>query len=550
MLLEKIRTGDLKLCAFIIFLGVITFVTNAALAQSEPGLLFASVLQSSGEATQSVSPQGDAAQGDAIEPRAPLVVCQSEVGKREHCKADTSAGVLLSRSTGNVACLLGKTWGYDDTGIWVSDGCSATFAVGPTVHETAGPAPETPSSNKPYAPIETWGEFDPGNGFLVGRNSMGELDISAYALVRWVDQLPADQTFTDHLGNVRNVDTRNDIWPHRVMVFLKGWVGSPKIIYAITLWTVLDTNQNAIFGNLGYQFSRKFSIYAGLNGNPGTRSLQGSHPFWLGHDRVMADEFFRPFFNSGVWAQGEITPGLWYNAMLGTTNSILGVKSSQLDRKYTYGASMWWMPTTKEFGPRGAYGDWEQHQKVATRFGFSTTFSPEQSFTDSFTKVSGNTTLRLADSVSVFEPGALAPGVTVENVDYKILSFDAGMKYKGFFLQTEIYNRWLDNFQANGPLPVNSIHDTGFYVQGAFFPVPKKLELYAATSQIFGDKSAGFDNSSEYLVGTNFYPTSTRLVRFNVQVINVNHSPVSSAFGYYVGGQDGTTVSTAFSVFF
>ena len=63
------------------------------------------------------------------------------------------------------------------------------------------------------------------------------------------------------------------------MVFMKGWLGNPKLIYAVTYWTVLDTAQNAIFGNLGYQFSRKFNIYAGLNGNPGTRSLQGSRKF-------------------------------------------------------------------------------------------------------------------------------------------------------------------------------------------------------------------------------------------------------------------------------
>jgi hypothetical protein len=30
----------------------------------------------------------------------------------------------------------------------------------------------------------------------------------------------------------------------------------------------------------------------------------------------------------------------------------------------------------------------------------------------------------------------------------------------------------------------------------------------------------------------------------------VNRSPVSSTFGYYVGGQSGTTYSAAFSVFF
>jgi hypothetical protein len=140
--------------------------------------------------------------------------------------------------------------------------------------------------------------------------------------------------------------------------------------------------------------------------------------------------------------------------------------------------------------------------------------------------------------------------VTVQNVDYRILSFDAGLKYKGFFLQTEIYNRWLDTFKADGPLPVTSIHDAGFYVQAAFFPVPKKLELYGATSQIYGDKGAGFSNSSEYLVGMNYYPFNTRHHRLNVQVIDVNHSPVSSAFGYYVGGLNGTSFATAFSVFF
>jgi hypothetical protein len=175
--------------------------------------------------------------------------------------------------------------------------------------------------------------------------------------------------------------------------------------------------------------------------------------------------------------------------------------------------------------------------------------SPEQRFTNA-SGGSDNTTLRLADSVNVFETGALAAGVTVDRVDYRIVSVDAGVKYRGFFLQTEYYNRWLDNFEADGPLPVGRIHDTGFYVQAAFYPLPKKLEVYAATSQIFGDKDAGFDNSSEYLVGANFYPVKSRNHRLNVQVIDVNHSPVSSAFGYYVGGQDGTTVSAALSVFF
>jgi hypothetical protein len=483
------------------------------------------------------------------------VICSSQPGERQHCAADTSAGVALQRSTGKGECLLGNTWGYDDSGIWVVNGCSGEFVLGQTGSVPAGPAPsaqpaQQPATRSPTERIETWGEFDPGDGFLVGRTGVGELSISAYALVRYVNQMPVGQTFTDHLGNEHPVDARQDFFPHRVMVFLKGWVGTPKLIYNVFVWTVNTTDQDALFASMGYQFSRKFSLYAGINGLPGTRSLQGSHPYWLGHDRVMADEFFRPYFGYGVWAQGESARGLWYNVQVGNNSSSLGIKASQLDRDFSYGASFWWMPTTKEFGPRGAYGDWEWHESLATRFGFSLSFSPEERFTDTTTGATGNTIIKLADSLNVFDTGALAPGVTVQNVDYQLFAFDAGMKYRGIFLQTEIYFRRLDSFVADGDLPVDSILDQGFYVQAAFFPVRQKLELYGATSQIFGDEDAGFDDSSEYLVGMNFYPADSRNHRLNVQVMDVNHSPVSSTFGYYVGGQDGTTVSAAFSVFF
>ena len=277
--------------------------------------------------------------------------------------------------------------------------------------------------------------------------------------------------------------------------------------------------------------------------------MQGSHPYWLGNDRVMADEFFRPFFTMGIWANGEILPGWWYSAMAGNTSSTLGVTAGALDRKFTYGASMWWMPTTHEFGPRGAYGDWEYHENLATRFGFSYTQSPEQRYTAVGTSP-GNTVLKLADSVNIFETGALADGVTVTDVKYRVASLDAGFKYKGFFFQTELYSRWLNDFKADGGLPSDAINDWGFYVQTAFYPIPKKLELYAATSQIYGDESAGFSDSSEYLLGANYYPFNTRNHRLNVQLIDVNRSPVNSTFGYYTGGQDGLTLAVAFTIFF
>jgi hypothetical protein len=174
------------------------------------------------------------------------IACASKAGERQHCAADTAAGVVLVTSSGTAECLLGKTWGYDDTGIWVSGGCAGEFLVGQTT--VAGAAAATSPPGKPSGRIEEFGEFAPGNGFLVGRGSAGELSISGYALLRYVNQFPGEQTFTDHLGNERTVDGRNDFYPHRVMVFFKGWLGSPKLIYAITLWTVSTTDQEAVAG--------------------------------------------------------------------------------------------------------------------------------------------------------------------------------------------------------------------------------------------------------------------------------------------------------------
>ena len=88
----------------------------------------------------------------AVGPATPLTVaCGSKPGERQHCPADTSGGVAIVRSHGESACLLGKTWGYDDKGIWVSDGCSADFVVGKQLQEVAESAP-TQGKSPEYIP--------------------------------------------------------------------------------------------------------------------------------------------------------------------------------------------------------------------------------------------------------------------------------------------------------------------------------------------------------------------------------------------------------------
>ena len=108
----------------------------------------------------------------------------------------------------------------------------------------------------------------------------------------------------------------------------------------------------------------------------------------------------------------------------------------------------------------------------------------------------------------------------------------------------------LDDFVATGPLPVTSVFDHGFYVQGSYNFKPANVEVYASTSYVFGDQSAGYGTSDEWIVGVNFFPFRTRNVKLNTQLIEVDGSPVNSVFGHYVGGQRGQTLAMDFSVLF
>jgi hypothetical protein len=429
-------------------------------------------------------------------------------------RAQAGAGMFHDNSLMQVAVLL-----------IVSSALTATTARAQTS--------QTPTQDQPER--STRGALDAtGSGFLIGRTELGEMRLSGYAVIRYINQLPATQTFVDHLGNVNVIDPRNDIQFHRAMLHFRGWLFSPKIRYQITVWSVLSTNQTTLYGFAGYQFHKKFNAYAGINTIGRSRSVMGSHPSWLANDRVLADEFFRPGSTGTAWVNGELAPVFWYHVAVGNSLSQLGFTAKQLTRDIATGQSLWWMPTTKEFGPNGSFDDWEHHEKLATRCGVSAYRSRENRFNQNANPAADNYQVKLADSLLLFSTGSLAPGVTVNFATVRGVSTDAGMKYRGFFLQTEIYHRWLYDFDADGPLPASSIHDSGFYVQGAFYPITKKLELYGATSWIYGDSR----------------PVDTRNVRFNTQVIEVDRSPQSSLFGFYVGGQKGTTLSSAFSFYF
>src|SRR5262245_14046868 len=360
---------------------------------------------SSGNSSRS-EPASEAAQP-------PRVVCTSTPGTREHCTADTSAGVALARSFGSAACLLGKTWGYDDTGIWVSEGCSAEFVVG------QGTQPAQQETTRPL-------EHIPNVGFLLYNGEKGQVYFRLFSYARYVNQLGIDDRYTDAFGTAQTVKERQDIQLAKFFAPFSGWFLTPKFRYYLYVWSSNasqgDPAQVVGAGNLSYNFNRFVNVGAGITSLPAVRSTEGQFPYWLGvDDRLIADEFFRGSYTNGVWVRGELPSKLGYQAMFATNLSILGVSAAQLDNKIdTQSYMLRWLPTTGEFGLWGTFGDFDYHEKLATRLALHFTHSREDTQSQPSTNAIENTQIRLTDGSIVFTPDLFGPGIAVNSVDWKM----------------------------------------------------------------------------------------------------------------------------------
>jgi len=111
------------------------------------------------------------------------------------------------------------------------------------------------------------GEFTPGRGFDMVRTKGGTLNISIYAIARYLNQMPGHQTWQDHLGRDRDFVGRNDFFWHRTMIWFSGWLGTPKLTYVATVWTVFTTQQALIYGNIAYKFDKHFQVAIGVGPN-------------------------------------------------------------------------------------------------------------------------------------------------------------------------------------------------------------------------------------------------------------------------------------------
>src|ERR1043166_7756654 len=160
------------------------------------------------------------------------------------------------------------------------------------------------------------GRYTPNLGFRLANTEWGDLNVSIYTYVRYLNQKGLDPSYQDAFGNTKSVQQRQDIQLLKLQIKFLGWILNPKLRYFLYAWTS-NANQGqeaqlVLAGNLQYTFNKYFTLGGGIRSLPGTRSVEGNFPFWMNVDsRMIADEFMRPSYTSGIWATGEITDRLW-----------------------------------------------------------------------------------------------------------------------------------------------------------------------------------------------------------------------------------------------
>ena len=364
------------------------------------------------------------------------------------------------------------------------------------------------------------------------------LKLNINTQLRYLNTLSSDETFTDHLGVVREINRRNDITVNRAMFIFGGYIFDQRARYSFTVWTSAGAASIIIASNIGWQFNRALTVTGGYTGVPGSRSLVNTFPFFQAIDRTMADNFFRPGFTQGVWASGEPLTNLNYWAFVGNGLNTLNISANKIDTHLLLSGSVWWEPLGAYGEPgksRNMYDDYFSSRKARIRIGTSYTTSREDRFSNLDQSTPENTSMYNSDGVLTFSTGAFAPGVTVDEALYKMWAIDAGIKWNGLAVNGQYFRRRLGDFVANGPLPLDSTFDHGFEWSAGHFVVPKKLQLYGRGGRVYGQ----FGDSSEYGGGARWYYLPTERLWLNPELLKVNKAPYSGAFTPYTAGLNG-----------
>ena len=351
-------------------------------------------------------------------------------------------------------------------------------------------------------------------------------------------------SWTDNAGITRPIRDRNAFDIERARVALSGSALDRRLTYFLQLDGDTDGSHLVDF----FDYWSGWELHDRLRLQLGKRKVPASRQWLLGArrtrfiDRPMANDFFRPDRTVGIFAVGRIGETGHYEAMVGNGYRTSTLPPSTTDNRFTFAASNHW-------DPLGDYGsqivDYDCAVDPLVRFGHSFVYAPHTADTPGVPLDEANF-LRLTDGTQLTQTGALAAGVTVSEFDVYFYGVDAALKWRGWSCNAEAFFRWIERLQADGALPVSELFQRGFYVEGGYFLVAKRLDVNVRYSHVSGS----FGNASEFAAGFNWYLPDTHRMKISFDLTSLDGSPLQNTSSDILAGDDGELFRTQFQAEF
>lgn len=403
------------------------------------------------------------------------------------------------------------------------------------------------TSPKTQEKLDYFAAYDKGFGIFPydKKKNPFDLKINGWIQFRYHGFARDVDSWTNNAGVTRPVRNRNAFDIERARLSFKGTALDPRLTYFYQLDGDTDGRHAVDFFDYwwAWKLSDRFRVQFGK------RKVSASRQWLLGArrtrfvDRPMSNDFFRPDRTIGIWGQGKTGQTGHYEAMIGNGYRTSNLPNRTTDDQLTYAFS-------QHFDPNGDFGgqlvDFDYHCDPLTRFGHSFVYSPITS------EALGNPLaetdfIRLTDGTRLSEVGALSPGVTVSGVDVFFYGVDFAAKWRGWSFDSEVFFRWLENFETDGAIPINSLMQRGFYVEGGRFIIPQKLDVnfrYSEVAGLLGDRS-------EYAAGFNWYPLEDNYkLKCSFDVTVLDGSPLNNSSSDILVGDDGTLFRLQFQAEF
>jgi hypothetical protein len=349
---------------------------------------------------------------------------------------------------------------------------------------------------------------------------------------------------------------QNDMEFERARLLFSGFALSQDLEYFIQIDA--DDNQTQRLDLLDYYLSYdighdQFDLESGTIGIragrwkiPFNRTRYTSGLNLQFADRSVASVFFDIDRSVGMGLYGEadapIAPINWEVALINgiRTNGLRPDRVGDLDRNLGVSGRVF----SDVLGEWGSdfESDLAWHEELAVRLGFGFAFSREDIDEGPVEAsrqrvVDGGGTL-----TSLLPMGASAYSVT-------LFAISADFRLRGWSLSTEYYFRSLSDFSGAA---VPDLFDHGFLVQGGYFLIPEKLEVFMRWSRLTGDSGTlGLsDRSADEVAGGVAWWIKGRNLKLVCDVTRVNSSPINDSAVGFLPGDEGLLYRTQFQVLF